>query len=148
MSQVKQFAPYLVAKGAAAAIEFYVRAFGAVEHFRLIDPVDGRVGHAELAFGDHLVMLADEYPDFGALSPDTLGGSPVKLHLDVDDVDAVVERAVRHGATLARPIREEFYGSRTGMVVDPYGYSWFIATRTEDVSPAEMQRRWSASTAV
>jgi PhnB protein len=148
MSPVKQFAPYLVTKGAAAAIDFYVEAFGAVERFRLIDPVDGRVGHAELSFGDHLVMLADEYPDFGALSPDTLGGSPVKLHLDVDDVDAVVERAVRCGATLLRPIREEFYGSRTGMVADPFGYSWFVATKTEDVSPAEMQRRWSASTTV
>lgn len=148
MSNVTQFAPYITVRNAAAAVDFYVAAFGAAELFRLVDPVDGRLGHVELTFGGQLVMLADEYPDFGAVSPDTLGGSPVKLHLDVADVDGVIGRAVALGATLVRPVRQEFYGSRTGMVLDPFGYSWSIATKTEDVSPAEMQRRWNAATAV
>ena len=135
--------PYLTVTDAAAAIAFYGKAFGAEEIFRLID-TDGRIGHAELRIGDSVVMLSDEYPDFGALSPARLGGSPVKLHLDVESADRSVETAVAAGATLVRPVQNEFYGSRSGMVVDPFGHSWFIAAKTEEVSVDEMQRRFSA----
>lgn len=143
-SKPHQLCPYLVVKGAQSAIDFYVRAFGAVVDFRLIDPSDGRVGHAELQFGATRLFLADEYPDFGAVGPETIGGSPVKLHLDVADVDGFVANAVHHGATLLRPVKLEFHGHRTGLVADPFGYSWFIASRVEEVSPQEMQRRWQA----
>jgi PhnB protein len=135
--------PYLAIRGAAAAIEFYKNVFGAREAFRLIGP-DGRIGHAEIAIGDSHIMLADEAPDFGHLSPHTVGGCPIKLHLYVEDADATVDRAVKAGATLLRPLTDEFYGDRAGMIADPFGYSWFIATRKEEVSPQEMQRRWSA----
>jgi PhnB protein len=135
--------PYLIVKGAVDAIEFYKRAFGAEELFRLIGP-DRKVGHAELRFGDSVMMLADEWPDFGALSPASIGGSPVSVHLYVDDVDRVVERAVGAGATVLRPVKDEFYGDRAGMIADPFGHRWQVATRKEDVSPAEMQRRWGA----
>jgi PhnB protein len=138
--------PHLVVKDAKAAIAFYIEAFGAVENYRLTDPIDGRVGHAELAFGETTLSLSDEYPDFGALSPDTIGGSPVSLHLSVPDADAGVARALAAGGVLVRAVRQEFHGDRTGLVVDPFGYSWFIETRTEDVSAAEMQRRWSNAT--
>ena len=140
----QQLCPYLVVKGAQEAIDFYVRAFGASVDFQLVDPGDGRVGHAELRFGATRLFLADEYPDFGAVSPETIGGSPIKLHLDVADADAFVAHAVQQGATLLRPVKLEFHGHRTGLVADPFGYSWFVATREEDVSPAEMQRSWQA----
>ncbi|WP_396592979.1 VOC family protein [Brevundimonas sp. R86498] len=145
-SGLKCLSPYLAVKGAADAIDFYRQAFGAVERFRLIDPLDGRVGHAELMFGDTVVMLSDEYPDFGALAPDTIGGSPVKLHLEVDDAEAATARAVSFGAVVLRPVRDEFHGSRTAMVSCPFGYSWFLDQRIEDVSTDEMQARWAAST--
>ncbi|HYM00952.1 MAG TPA: VOC family protein [Blastocatellia bacterium] len=135
--------PYLTVRGAAAAIEFYAKVFGATELFRLTGP-DGKIGHAEIAIGNSQIMLSDEHPDFGALSPQTVGGCPIKMHLYVEDADEVVERAVKAGATLLRPLTDEFYGDRTGMIADPFGYSWFIATRKEDVAPEEMQRRWSA----
>lgn len=144
---VNTLVPYLIVRDAKAAIDFYVAAFGAVETFRLVDPADGRIGHAELAFGGRPIYLADEYPDFGALSPDTLGGSPVKLHLEVADADAAVARAVEHGATLLRAVRDEFHGDRLGEVADPFGYSWFLSQRIAAMSPAEMQRRWSESVA-
>lgn len=137
--------PYLTVADAAAAIDFYRKAFGAEEIFRLTD-TDGRIGHAELRIGDALVMLADEYPDFGALSPARLGGSPVKLHLDVESADESVETAVAAGAMLVRPVQDEFYGSRSGMIVDPFGHSWFIAAKSEEVSVDEMQKRFSAMT--
>ena len=101
----------------------YRAAFGAEEQFRLVEP-GGRIGHAEIRIGNSTVMLSDEYPDFGALSPVTVGGSPVKLHLYVEDADALVARAVGAGATLLRPVRDQFYGDRSGMIVDPYGHSW------------------------
>ncbi len=138
--------PYLTVNGAAAAIDFYRAAFGAVELFRLTGP-DGRIGHAELRIGDAIVMLSDEWPDFGALSPPSIGGSPVKLHLYVDDCDAVVARAVAAGATLMRPVTDQFYGDRSGMIADPFGHSWFVATLKEQVAPQEMQRRWDAAMA-
>ena len=133
--------PYLVAKNCARAIEFYKQAFGAMEDFRLIEK-SGKVGHAELRVGEAHFMIADEYPDFGALSPASVGGCPVKLHLYVSDADAVVARAIEAGATIVRPLRNEFYGHRTAMLLDPFGYSWVISSKVEDVTPAEMQARW------
>jgi PhnB protein len=143
----EQLCPYLVVKGAQAAIDFYVRAFGATLDFKLVDPADGRIGHAELRFGATRLFLADEYPDFGAIGPDALGGSPVKLHLDVADADAFMAQAVRGGAGVLRALKLEFHGHRTGLLADPFGYSWFISSRVEDLSPAEMQRRWDAMAA-
>lgn len=140
--------PYIAVKGGAEAIDFYVRAFGAEELFRLVDPADGRIGHAELKLGESVLMIADEYPDFGALSPASLGGSTVKLHLRVEDADETVARAIALGALSLRPLQDEFYGERTGLIEDPFGYAWFIASQIEDVSPEEMQRRWNASTSV
>jgi PhnB protein len=134
---------YLIVKGATEAIAFYQRAFGAEELFRLTGP-EGKIGHAELRFGDSVMMLADEWPDFGALSPASIGGSPVSVHLYVDDVDRVVDRALRAGATVLRPVKDEFYGDRAGMIADPFGHKWQVATKKEEVPPAEMQRRWSA----
>lgn len=141
----RKMCAYLAVKGAQQAIDFYVEAFGAVLDFKLVDPGDGRIGHAELEIGASRFFIADEYPDFGAVSPDTLGGSPVKFHLDVADADAFVAQAVQRGATVLRPVTLEFYGSRSGMLADPFGYSWFVASQVEAVSPEEMQRRWNAS---
>ena len=138
--------PYLTVKNAKAAIEFYRRAFAAVELFRLTGP-DGRIGHAELSIEGATVMLSDEWPDFAALSPPTIGGTPVKLHVYVADCDAVVARAVAAGATLMRPVADQFYGDRSGMIADPFGHVWFVATLKEQVAPAEMQRRWEAALA-
>ena len=134
--------PYLIVKGAAEAIAFYTKAFGAKELFRLSEP-SGKVGHAELEIRGSTIMLADEYPDFGALAPTTIGGSPVSLHLYVDDVDCVVSSATAAGATVLREIKDEFYGDRTGMIADPFGHKWHVSTRKEEVSRQEMQRRWS-----
>ena len=145
MPTIKKACPYLVLSGCADAITFYEKAFGAVETYRLTDPVDGRVGHAEIRIGDTHIFLADEYPDFGALSPDSVGGSPVKMHVEVDDADACIQAAVSAGATVLRPARDEFFGHRTGLVADPFGYSWFIASKTEDVSAEEAQQRWNES---
>lgn len=134
--------PYLCVRDATGAIAFYAKAFGAKEQFRLAEP-SGKIGHAELKIGGANVMLSDEYPDFGAASPQTVGGCPVTLHLYVTDVDAFVDRAVKAGATLLRPVKDEFYGDRTGQIADPYGYKWMIATQKETVSPQEMQKRWT-----
>ncbi len=127
---------------AKAAIAFYVKAFGAVELFRLAEP-SGRVGHAEIQIGDSVLMLNDEYPDFGAKSPASVGGSPVAFHIQVPDADAAVDRAVKAGATVVRPAQDEFYGDRMGMVACPFGYRWSLAMSKEQVSPAEMQKRWT-----
>ena len=135
--------PYIVVRDAAAAIAFYVAAFGAVEAFRLVDPADGRIGHAELRIAGSTLMLSDEYPDFGAVGPSSLGGSPVKLHLYVADVNSVFAAALALGASEVRPVKQQFYGDRSGMLTDPFGHSWFVATRTQEVTPAEMQQRWS-----
>jgi PhnB protein len=134
---------YLIVQGAPRAIEFYTRVFGAKELYRLTEPT-GRVGHAELEIGGTRLMLADEYPDFGALSPPSVGGSPVSLHFMVGDVDQVVAQAVEHGATLIRQVKDEFHGYRSGIVADPFGHRWHLATLIETVSPEEMQRRWTA----
>jgi PhnB protein len=135
--------PYLIVKDAARALEFYGKAFGATEVMRFMQP-DGRVGHAEIRIGDSHVMLADEFPEIGAKSPQTIGGTPVTIMLYVEDVDAVVDRAVKAGATLTRPVQDQFYGDRSGGVTDPFGHSWFVATHVEDVSPDELQRRAAA----
>jgi len=134
--------PYLIAKGAEDAIAFYVAAFGAVETYRLVDPQSGKIGHADLAIDGAAFMLADEHPDFGALSPVTVGGTPVKLHLSVADADATVARAERAGATVLRPVHDQMHGERSGMIVDPFGHQWFIGTPIEQVSPEEMQARY------
>jgi PhnB protein len=127
---------------AKAAIAFYIKAFGAVELFRLVEPA-GRVGHAEIQIGDSVLMLNDEYPDFGAKSPASVGGSPVAFHIQVPDADAAVARALKAGATAVRPVQDEFYGDRMGMVACPFGYRWALSTPKENVSPAEMQKRWT-----
>ena len=132
--------PYLVVKGAAQAIEFYKAAFGAVELFRL-EMGDRRLGHAELQIGDSHVMLADEFPEMGALGPESYGGTPVSLLIYIPEVDAVFARALAAGATEKKPVQDQFYGDRSGMLTDPFGHSWSIATHIEDVAPEEMSRR-------
>ena len=132
--------PYLIFDGAGGAIEFYKRALGASEVLRLDDP-SGRIHHAEIKIGDSCIMLADEHPELQALSPKTIGGSPVSLHVYVEDVDAAVDRAVKAGAKLVRPVADQFYGDRTGGVEDPFGYRWFIATHKEDLTMDEIHRR-------
>jgi PhnB protein len=133
---------HMTVHDAKAAIDFYVKAFGAVELFRLVEPA-GRVGHAEIRIGDTVLMMNDEYPDFGARSPGAIGGSPVAFHIAVPDADEAVERAVAAGATLVRPVQDQFYGDRSGMVACPFGYRWFLAATKEVVSPEEMQKRWT-----
>lgn len=135
--------PYLIVKGAAEAIEFYKRAFGAAELFRMPGP-DGRIGHAELQVGTSRLMLADENPGMKAFGPAHFGGSPVTLMLYVEDVDKVIQRAVDAGATIERPIANQFYGDRSGGIVDPFQHRWYIATHVEDVAPEEMDRRMKA----
>jgi PhnB protein len=132
--------PYLIVKGGAAAIEFYKKAFGAAEVMRIPGP-DGKVGHAEIRIGDSVVMLADEHLEMGAKSPQTIGGSPVSILLYVEDVDAVVRKAVAAGAKIQRPVEDKFYGDRMGTVDDPYGHVWHVATHTENVTPEEMKKR-------
>jgi PhnB protein len=135
--------PYLCVRGAADAIAFYVEAFGAVETMRLAEP-DGRIGHAQIKIGEAPVMLSDEYPQEGVRSPATLGGTPVAIHLYVADVDALAARAVAAGATLLRPVADQFYGDRSATLLDPFGHRWLLATHREDVSDEEMQRRYRA----
>jgi PhnB protein len=131
--------PYLCVHAANAAIDFYREAFDATETLRFGEP-GGRVGHAEPMIGDAVVMLADEFPDLGVVSPQALGGSPVTLTITVPDVDASVARALAAGATLSRPVTDKFYGDRTGLVIDPLGHRWTISTHVEDASTEEMMR--------
>jgi len=135
--------PYLIIKGAAEAIEFYKRAFGATEMLRMADP-QGRVGHAEFRIGDSVIMLADEHPAMGYRGPRALGGSSVSILLYLDDVDTVFERAVKAGAKALRPVADQFYGDRSGTLEDPFGHVWTIATHVEDVPPEELKRRAEA----
>ena len=134
--------PHMTVHDAKAAIDFYVKAFGAVEQFRLVEP-SGKVGHAEIKIGDSLLMLNDEYPDFGARCPAAIGGSPVAFRVEVADADAAVERAVKAGATMVRPVQDEFYGDRMGMVACPFGYRWSLAQPKQVVTPEEMQKNWT-----
>jgi PhnB protein len=138
--------PYLSIKGAADAIEFYKKAFGAIETMRIAGP-DGRIGHAEIKIGKASIMLADEYPEMGFLSPATLGGSPVAIHIYVEDVDALAAQAEAAGAKVSRPVADQFYGDRSGGFEDPFGHKWHFATRKENLSDEEMQRRAAAQAA-
>ncbi len=132
--------PYLIVDGASAAIDFYRAVLGATERMRMPAPED-KVGHAELEIGDSLIMLADEHPDMNAHGPKTVGGTPVTLHVYVEDADAVFDRAVEAGAKALRPVESKFYGDRSGEFEDPFGHRWNVATHVEDVSPDEMAKR-------
>jgi PhnB protein len=133
-------APYLVIANCANALAFYAKAFGAKALFRLSE-ASGRIGHAEMRIGDSVVMMSDEYPEMGMVGPGT-NASPVRLHLAVKNVDTFVRKAVAAGAKLIRPVQDQFYGSRSGVVSDPFGYSWIVGTQTEVISPKTMQKRW------
>jgi PhnB protein len=133
--------PYLTVKDAASAIEFYKRAFGATEELRLVEP-QGRIGHAEIVINGSPIMLSDEYPELDVLGPQSRGGSTVGLYLYVDDVDEVFNRAVAEGATVVRPVADEFYGDRSGKLADPFGHAWYVATRKENLSPEELTKRY------
>jgi PhnB protein len=136
--------PYLIVADGAAAVAFYQQAFAAKVRMRLPRP-DGKIAHAELRIGDSLVMLADEAPQMGAQAPPAFGGSPVSLHLYVEDVDEVVARAIAAGATEIRPVADQFYGDRLGTLDDPFGHRWHVSTHIEDVSPEEIGRRAAAA---
>ncbi len=142
-SDYPRLCPYLCVDGAAAAIEFYASVLGATERMRLPGP-GGRVAHAELAFGDSVLMLSDEFPEMGAVSPASVGGSPVTISLYVEDVDATYDRALAAGATAVRPVADLFYGDRSGQFTDPFGHRWSVASRVEQVPPQEMAARMAA----
>ncbi len=131
---------YINIKGCSEAIEFYKKAFGATERYRLLMP-DGKIAHAEIEIEGSLLMMADENPDWGTKSPQTLGGNPMTFGLYVTDVDTSFEKAIAAGATTIMPVKDEFYGDRVGQVMDPFGYKWMITTHIEDVSKEEMQLR-------
>jgi PhnB protein len=135
-----RLSPYLCVDGAARAIQFYVDVLGATERMRMDGP-DGRIGHAELNLGDSVIMLADEYPDMGFLSPSRIGGTAVTLHAYVEDVDAVFDKALAAGAKSLRAVENQFYGDRSGQFEDPFGHRWNVATHVEDVDAEEMARR-------
>jgi len=139
-----QVVPYLCVDGASAAIEFYRHVFGATERMRMAEP-DGRLGHAELEIGTAVIMLADEFPDLGVRSPKTIGGTPVTMTLYVEDVDTVFTRATDAGATALSPVKNQFYGDRTGQFEDPFGHRWSVATHVENVSPEDMTERAAAT---
>ncbi|HZS08672.1 MAG TPA: VOC family protein [Blastocatellia bacterium] len=135
--------PYLSVNDGARAIEFYKQAFGATELVRM-DAPGGKIGHAEIRIGDSIIMLADECPEMDSRSPQSLGGSPVTIHLYVDDVDSFASQAVAAGAKVVRPVEDQFYGDRAGRLVDPFGHSWYVATHKEDVLPEELKKRAAA----
>ena len=138
--------PYLIVDGAAAAMDFYKSVFGATERMRMPGP-DGRISHAELQLGESVIMLADENPEMGIHGPKTIGGTPVTLHVYVEDSDAAFKRALNAGATSLRPIENQFYGDRSGQFEDPFGHKWNVATHVEDVPPDEMEKRAAAAMA-
>ena len=136
--------PYLCVEDAARAIDFYTSVLGATEKMRMGGP-DGKIGHAELALGDSVIMLADEHPDIGFLSPTRIGGTAVTLHTYVEDVDAVFEKALAAGAKALSPVENQFYGDRSGQFEDPFGHRWSVASHVEDIDPEEMARRSEAA---
>ena len=135
--------PYLVINGAAEAIDFYKKAFGATELFRMDH--GGKIGHAEIKIGDSPVMLADENPDMGYVGPQALGGTPVSLMIYVEDVDTIYKKAIASGAAELKPLQDQFYGDRSGTLKDPYGHIWTVATHKEDVTPEEINKRVAAA---
>jgi uncharacterized glyoxalase superfamily protein PhnB len=139
---VHELFAYLCVRNAAAAIEFYIEAFGAREKLRLTEP-GGRVGHAELDFGGTTLMLADEFPEYGIRAPEAATGTPVTIHLHVDNADDVIQRAVKAGASVEIAPKDQFYGERSGCIRDPIGHRWNIGHQIEDVTSAEMQRRYT-----
>jgi PhnB protein len=141
--QYHTITPYLTIKGAPAAIDFYKKAFGATEIFRMAQP-DGRVGHAEIKIGDSTIMLSDEVPEMDVVSPTTVGHTTVALLVYVDDADKTFSTAVSLGAKVNKPMMDQFYGDRSGTVIDPFGHKWTVATHKEDVSPEEMEKRIAA----
>ena len=136
--------PYLFVRSAASAIDFYKNAFGATEIVRMVGS-NGKIMHAELRIGDSIVMLADENPQTGVMSPQTVGGFSSGLHIYVENVDAIIQKAIESGAKLLRPIKDQFYGDRSGSLLDPFGHMWSVATHVEDVSPEEMKKRMTAA---
>ena len=140
---VRKFSTYICVSNASAAIDFYIAAFGAKELMRLAEP-SGKIGHAELQIGESNLKISDEYPEYGSLSPQSLGGSPVKLHLQVENVDEFARRAVAMGAVITRPIEDQFYGDRAGHLKDPFGYTWIVSTHIKDVSLSEMQEEFDS----
>ena len=143
MSNIHEVYPYLRVHSTAEAIAFYERAFGATELFRLTEP-SGRIGHAQLRLGPTTVMLSDEFPEHGIQGPRSLGGTSFCIHLHVADVDEAFARAVHAGATVVRPLKDQFYGERSGTVRDPFGHEWLLGGELEVLSPEEMQRRYTA----
>ena len=139
---VHELFAYLCVDDARQAIAFYGNAFGAREKYRLAEP-GGRIGHAELDFGGTTLMLSEEFPEYGIRGPRALGGTPVTIHLHVDDADAVIQRAVAAGAQLEMAPKDQFYGERSGSIRDPFGHRWNIGHSIEDVAPDEMQRRYT-----
>ncbi|MEO8648836.1 MAG: VOC family protein [Acidobacteriota bacterium] len=135
--------PYLICKNAAAAIDFYKRAFGAEEIYRIEG--EGVVGHAEMKIGKGLFMLADEFPSMGAESPETVGGTPVSLYIYVEDVDSFTEKAIAEGLTVLKPVADQFYGDRSGHFQDPFGHKWGFATHIEDLTPEQISERAAAA---
>lgn len=138
--------PYITVNNCAEAIEFYKRAFGAEELFRLAED-DGKIGHAEIKIGGGILMLSDEHPDHDAFSPETVGGAPFSMMVYVDDVDAFTEKAVKEGLKVMRPVADQFYGDRSGHFIDPYGHKWCFATHIENISVEEMGNRAEGYTA-
>lgn len=143
MTTIHEVFAVLRVKRAPEAIAFYEKAFGAKEKYRLVEP-SGRVGHAELDFGPTTVMLSDEYPECDMHGPETIGGTSVCIHLHVDDADAAIQRALDAGSTLVRAASDAFYGERSGTVRDPFGHHWMLGHSIEEVTPDEMQRRYTA----
>lgn len=143
MLEINEVYPYLRVHSTAEAIDFYTRAFDANELFRLTEP-NGRIGHAEIKIGPTTVMLSDEYPERGIRGPRSLGGTTFSIHLHVANVDKAFEQAVSAGATVVRPLQNQFYGERSGTVRDPFGHEWLLGGHIETVTPAEMQRRYTA----
>jgi PhnB protein len=136
--------PYLFVRRAASAIDFYKNVFGATEIVRMAGS-NGKITHAEMKIGDSIVMLADENPQTGVMSPQTVGGFSSGLHIYVENVDAIIQKAIESGAKLLRPIKDQFYGDRSGSLLDPFGHMWSVATHVEDVSPEEMKKRMTAA---
>ena len=140
--KVHELFAYIAVADAARAIEFYSKAFGAREKFRLTEP-SGRIGHAELDFDGITLMLSEEYPEYGIRGPQALGGTPVTIHLHVDNADEMIRRAVEAGARLEMEPTDQFYGERSGAIRDPFGHRWNIGHSIEEVAPDEMQRRYT-----